>query len=192
MEYEIHFHTVQYTDPSIEQIHTHIPSRTIPNADNLIRQDLLPGLSSGIHCSYHPEIQDTYRLVTGVKQHGQKIKDIIFLATNQDKPQMTDDLLRSWCRTVHGGQDYQVWVLIERVADEYEDEKDTDVEEPSVKKGKLPCTRPNSSVRIKQESLDTEDLPSVEELLSSHLDNPSTPVQYNPHLSAIPDTDNSL
>lgn len=105
---------------------------------------------------------------------------------------MTDDLLRSWCHTVHGGQDYQVWVLIECVADVYEYEKDTDVEGSSVKKGKLPCTRPNSSVRIKQESPDIEDLPSVEELLSSCLDNPSTPVQYNPHLSVISDADNSL
>jgi hypothetical protein len=93
------------TDIKTERIVTRIPSRTIESLQDFIIRDLL----SGIH-GFIRQTTDRLRLATAVSKDGP-----VFLSRSANIRQATDDLLKTWFRTTGGGQEYNIFVIIERM-----------------------------------------------------------------------------
>ena len=152
------------THVCIETIQTRIPSRTVDNLKDFIQEDLVPGLRTGQRGGYRPRAGDTHRLATGLNK-----KEPIYLSQTADRRQATDDLLKGWFRTVNSGQEYQIWLIIERTIFEYEsdpksliDAYDVEPDGPQIE------DRPETLAEIKKEpepNLDLLFLQSTEEFI---------------------------
>jgi hypothetical protein len=74
--------------------------------------------------SFVRQVTDKLRLATSVHKN-----QPVFLSRRANHRQATDDLLKNWFRTIHGGQEYEVFVIIER---QYFPESDNDSYDPFI------------------------------------------------------------
>lgn len=93
------------TDSKTEQIVTQIPSHTIESLQDFIICDLL----SDIH-DFIQQTTNQLRLATAVSKNRP-----VFLSQSTNIRQATDDLLKTWFRTKAGGQEYNIFVIIEQM-----------------------------------------------------------------------------
>ena len=97
-------------------------------------------------------ITDKLRLATAVHK-----TDPVFLSQSADQRQATDDLLKNWFRTTNGGQEYNIFVIIERLhVPESDDDLSYDefTQEESLRsreKGKVKATKECTRSVIKKE-----------------------------------------
>jgi hypothetical protein len=78
--------------------------------EDFIINDLMPGLPKG-HGEFVRQPSDQLRLATTVNANKNQL---VYLSQNADHRQATDDLLKTWFRTTAQGQEYNVFVIVER------------------------------------------------------------------------------
>lgn len=100
----------------------------------------MPGLPKG-HGEFVRQAGDQLRLATTVNVNKNQV---VYLSQNADHRQATDDLLKTWFRTTSQGQEYNVFVIVERQEKQFDNPPyDEFVQDPSkVKKENEEKTKP--------------------------------------------------
>ena len=130
----------------------------------------MPGLPKG-HGEFVRQAGDQLRLATTVNVNKNQV---VYLSQNADHRQATDDLLKTWFRTTSQGQEYNVFVIVERQEKRVDNPSyDQFVQDPSkvkedeektkpVKKEKKDKRKRTSVVKEEKTELSVRDISNVE------------------------------